>query len=150
MSLYRFNTPFVTYDDIARVFDDAFSGTVNQPSGNRQLTSATSFSPRLDVHDGPDNTTVASFELPGLKKEDVSIDFHNNVLTVSGESKSSSEHGNENYQVRERRWGKFSRSLALPEGTKPESIKASVVDGVLTVTFPKVTPEQAPKKIAIQ
>lgn len=79
---------------------------------------------RLDLHDGPDNTLVASFELPGLKKEDVSIDLHNNRLTISGESKSSYDsHNGQNseeptFRVRERRFGKFSRSIALPEGTQ--------------------------------
>lgn len=111
---------------------------------------------RVDVHEGPDNTVVASFELPGLKKEDVSIELHNNQLTISGEAKSTttthspeSEEGSK-YFVRERRFGKFSRTIPLPEGTRPDSVKAAVADGVLTVTYPKATPDQSPKKIDIQ
>ena len=61
---------------------------------------------------------TASFELPGLKKEDVNIDVHNSVLTVSGETKISSEHDENGYVVRERRYGKFSRSIGLPQGVK--------------------------------
>lgn len=109
---------------------------------------------RVDVHEGPDNTVVASFELPGLKKEDVSIELHNNQLTISGEVKSTTAtaEGKEGlkYFVRERRFGKFSRTLSLPEGTQPDNVNASVADGVLTVMFPKATPEQSPMKIAIQ
>ena len=73
---------------------------------------------RIDVHEGPDNTVVASFELPGLKKEDVNIDLHNDRLTVSGESKHVEERTEGGYAVRERRFGKFTRSLPLPQGTK--------------------------------
>lgn len=73
----------------------------------------------MDVHeDDKNNTVTATFELPGLKKEDVTIDIHNNVLTVSGESKQSSEHDESGYVVRERRYGKFSRSISLLQGTK--------------------------------
>ena len=104
----------------------------------------------MDIHeDEKSNVVTATFELPGLKKEDVNIDVHNNVLTVSGESKLSSERDENGYAVRERRYGKFSRSVPLPQGIKPEEIKASMEDGVLTVTFPKTTPEQAPRKITI-
>ena len=64
------------------------------------------------------NLVTATFELPGLSKENVQLDVKNNVLTVSGESTISSEHNERGYAVRERRFGKFSRSLPLPEGVK--------------------------------
>ena len=73
----------------------------------------------MDVHeDAKSNTVTATFELPGLKKEDVNIDVHNNVLTISGESKISSERDENGYSVRERRYGRFERSIPLPEGIK--------------------------------
>jgi HSP20 family molecular chaperone IbpA len=55
---------------------------------------------------------------PACRKEDVSIDVHNNVLAVSGENKASSERTDGGYVVRERRYGKFTRSLSLPQGLK--------------------------------
>ena len=121
----------------------------------------------MDIHeDSKQNVVTATFELPGLKKEDVNIDVHNNVLSVSGESKISSEREENGYAVRERRFGKFSRSIPLPQGIKVcqfylalnmeltlyvqnDDIKASLDNGVLTVMFPKTTEEQAPKKITI-
>jgi HSP20 family protein len=73
----------------------------------------------MDVrHDDKANTVTATFDLPGLRKEDVAIDIHNNVLSVSGETKESSEREEEGYALRERRYGKFTRSLSLPQGTK--------------------------------
>lgn len=73
----------------------------------------------MDLYeDEKGNKVVATFELPGMKKEDVAIDVQDNLLTVSGESKVSSEREESGYQVRERRYGKFSRSLAMPQGVK--------------------------------
>lgn len=64
------------------------------------------------------NTVTAMFDLPGIHKKDVSIDVHNNILSVSGETKGTAEREEEGYTLRERRYGKFSRSLSLPPGTK--------------------------------
>jgi len=150
MSLSRvFYEPFYSLADFDRLFDEAFSTRVGGQSQNNG-TVARSLKPRMDVHeDSQANTVTATFELPGLRKEDVDISVQNNTLIVSGESKLSSERTEEGYTVRERRYGKFSRSLPLPQGTQPQSIKASMQDGVLTVTFPKVTPEAERQKITV-
>lgn len=73
----------------------------------------------MDIrHDDKENTVTATFDLPGMEKKDVSIDVHNNILSVSGETKGTAEREEEGYTLRERRYGKFSRSLSLPQGTK--------------------------------
>jgi HSP20 family protein len=73
----------------------------------------------MDIrHDEKGNTVTATFDLPGMQKKDVSIDIHNNILNVSGEMKGAAELEEEGYTLRERRYGKFSRSLSLPQGTK--------------------------------
>ena len=73
----------------------------------------------MDIHhDDKANTVTATFDLPGIQKEDVNIDVHNNVLTVSGETKTTTERDEEGYTLRERRYGKFSRALSLPQGAK--------------------------------
>ncbi|KAJ3504176.1 hypothetical protein NMY22_g438 [Coprinellus aureogranulatus] len=148
--------------DIDRFFDEAFGGrraVANGGSDNQLQRRGNTNSadgavrhlkPRMDLHeDNEKNLVTATFELPGLKKEDVNIDVHNGRLTVSAESKVSSEREESGYAVRERRYGKISRTLQLPQGLKEDEIKASMENGVLTVTFPKSAPEQAPKKISI-
>jgi HSP20 family protein len=81
----------------------------------------------MDLHENSQNNSVtATFELPGFKKEDVQIDVQNGHLTVSGESKLSSEHEQNGYAVRERRFGKFARTLQLPKGVKVSSIRAAL------------------------
>jgi HSP20 family protein len=73
----------------------------------------------MDLHeDAETNRVIATFELPGLTREAVNIDVHQNRLTISGENKLSSEKTENGYTVRERSYGKFSRSLPLPSGVK--------------------------------
>ncbi|KAF4564555.1 hypothetical protein EYR40_010721 [Pleurotus pulmonarius] len=148
MSLW-FYEPFADFD---RLFDEAFNARAGNGALSRQRQSSTPavLRPRMDLHeDAEKNAVTASFEFPGLKKEDVNIDLHNGLLTVSAESNASSEKNEDGYAVRERRYGKFSRTLQLPQGVKDEDIKATMENGVLNVTFPKTTPELAPKKITV-
>lgn len=156
MSVFYYE-PFYDFD---RLLDDALSPRFTPTTGQTQLQrrnqtegeagAVRPLKPRMDLHEDPQkNQVTATFELPGLKKEDVSIDVHNGRLTVSGESRMSSEHDENGYAVRERRYGKFSRTLQLPAGVKEDDIKARMDNGVLTVTFPKTSPEMAPKKINI-
>ena len=73
----------------------------------------------MDVHEDKEkNLITATFELPGLKKEDVSIELHNNRLVVSGETTFSKDTNEDGYIVKQRRRGKFSRMLPLPQGTQ--------------------------------
>lgn len=74
---------------------------------------------RMDLHEDTEkNLVTATVELPGVKKEDVQLDVHNGLLTVSAETKSLTEHEESGYAIRERRFGKFARSLRLPQGIK--------------------------------
>ncbi|KAH9474407.1 Small heat shock protein C4 [Psilocybe cubensis] len=154
MSSVFFYEPFYDFD---RFFDEAFSSRqgnsrnqVQQRNSNGQSGIVRSFKPRMDLHeDSEKNLVTATFELPGLVKENVNIDVHDNRLTVAAESKQASEYQENGYAVRERQYGKFSRTLQLPKGIKSEEIKANMENGILTVTFPKSSPELAPKKITI-
>ncbi|KAL4065414.1 small heat shock protein [Scleroderma citrinum] len=146
--------PFTEFD---RLFEDAFvarfspSGTAverGQSTNNNERQQL--FRPRMDVHENKDtNTITATFELPGLNSEDVSIEVHQNRLTVSGEFHKTESREEEGYAIRERRQGKFSRTIQLPVGVKPEDVKAKMENGLLDITFPKATPEQQPHRITI-
>ncbi|KAI8992742.1 HSP20-like chaperone [Trametes punicea] len=146
-----FTEPFYSLADFDRLFDEAFNARTSvAPRQQGDNSASRPMRPRMDLHEDQEkNLVTATFELPGLSKENVQIDVRDNVLTVSGESTITSERDEKGYSVRERRYGKFSRSLPIPQGIKPEEIKASMENGVLTVTFPRTTPEQAPKRITI-
>lgn len=104
----------------------------------------------MDLHENAEgNSVTATFELPGVRKEDVSIDVRDRHLVVTGEMHHDAERDEHGYAIRERRFGRFSRTLQLPQGVKDGEIKAAMENGVLTVTFPRSAPEAAPKKITI-
>jgi HSP20 family protein len=73
----------------------------------------------MDLHENDEkNLVTASFEFPGVPKENIEINIHNGRLTVSAETKQSSDFDESGYAVHERRFGKFSRTLQLPQGIK--------------------------------
>jgi len=145
--------------DIERFFDEAFSGRQEPASdtkGQRRIGrgegdgAPRSLKPRMDLHENAErNAVTATFEFPGLSKDDVQVDVNNGRLTVSAESKRDVEKEEHGYAVRERQYGKFLRTLQLPQGVKEKDIKAQMENGVLVVMFPKSTPELAPKRISI-
>ena len=82
------------------------------------------------------NALVVRAELPGLKKEDVTVEVTEHELVLKGERKHEKEEKGEGYYRSERSYGRFYRALPLPEGAKFDAAKATVSDGVLEVTMP--------------
>jgi HSP20 family protein len=103
--------------------------------------------PAMDLVEADDHFTLKA-DLPGLSESDVSIEVRDNALTVSGERKSDHQQRERGWYRVERAFGRFSRSLTLPDGIDPDSISASFDRGVLQVVIPK--PEQRkPRRIQI-
>ena len=87
---------------------------------------------------------VVRADIPGIKPEEVEIEVEDDILTIFGEHTERVEEKDENYVRRERRYGSFSRSMALPVGTNAKQIKAKTHDGVVEVTIP--LPKEAKKE----
>src|SRR5215203_7321409 len=103
--------------------------------------------PAMDLVEADDHFVLKA-DLPGMAEEDVSIEVRDNALTISGERKAEHERRERGWYRVERSFGRFSRSLTLPEGVDPDAISASFDRGVLSVTIPK--PERRkPRKIQI-
>ena len=99
---------------------------------------------RTDVIDTGDAYQLQS-ELPGFKKEDITIDVENDVLTISAERKFEDEEKKPNFVKRERCYGSFSRSFDV-SGVNVDGIEAAYHDGVLTLTMPKKVEQQPAKR----
>lgn len=99
--------------------------------------------PSLDVYEEKDSVVVKA-ELPGMKKEDVEVNLAGETLTIKGEKKEDKEVKEDDYYRRERSYGSFLRTVALPSEVKSDEIKASFKDGVLEIRMPKT--EEAKKK----
>jgi HSP20 family protein len=103
--------------------------------------------PAIDLAEG-EGEYVLRADLPGLGEDDVNIELQDNVLTISGERKFEHEERKDGYYRAERASGRFSRSLTLPDGVDPESIRAHFDKGVLEVRVPKPA-ERKPHRVAI-
>jgi len=101
----------------------------------------------LDVSEN-DNAYVVQASVPGIDPKDISVTIEKNVLTISGETQADESINSEEYRLRERRYGTFSRSLRFPVEVSADSIEANYERGVLTLIVPK-TEEVRPKKIAV-
>lgn len=95
------------------------------------------FSPPLDITRTAEGLVVA-LEVPGLKREDITVELEGEVLTVSGERPASEPPAGAGWLRRERRSGRFARSLALPPAAGRE-VQAVLRDGVLTLTLMRPT-----------
>jgi HSP20 family protein len=91
--------------------------------------------PAIDVERENGNLVVRA-DIPGIKPEEVKIEVQDDILAVSGEHEESKEEKDKNYVRRERHYGSFSRSMALPAGVDAKQIKAETHDGVVEVTIP--------------
>jgi HSP20 family protein len=112
-----------------------------------QARGAQSWVPALDVWE-TDNELVYAFDLPGLTEDAITIEAHDDTLTVSGERTRETEEQGDRYYRFERRYGSFARAVGLPAGIDESKITASYVNGVLEVRVPK--PEEAkPRRIQL-
>lgn len=123
-------------------FDRKFFGNGNTSRANVMKT---------DVKESDDAYTV-DIELPGFKKEDVSVRFENGTLTVTATKAENNDQKDEKgaYVRRERYSGSCSRSFYVGEDIKKNDISAKMADGVLTLTIPKKGKEEIEASKLIQ
>jgi HSP20 family protein len=121
-----------------RLFDTLFQ-TVN--------SNAQRWAPPMDLVEAEDHFVLKA-DLPGLGDDDVTIEVQDGTLTISGERKSEHEKREKGWYRLERSFGRFSRSLTLPEGVDADKIQASFDKGVLEVRIPKPE-ERKPRRISI-
>lgn len=147
-STYRDWEPFTglrhVQDQFNRLFEETFG---NYPVAGKEALDRV-WSPPVDIYEDND-TIVVKAELPGVRKEDVSIEIKDNVLSLTGERKHEEEVKKESYHRMERVYGKFSRSFSLPDSVKIDGIKAQYKDGVLEIILPKAE-KSKPRSIPIE
>jgi len=110
---------------------------------------ARGFDLALDVEEN-DNDYIVRANLPGISQDDINVSVHEDVLTVSAETAAENRDENSKVLIRERRYGKFSRSLRFPTTVDGNAVEASFENGVLSITLPKadhVKPRQIPVNV---
>ncbi len=121
-----------TVHPFSALVEEFFDDFLAQPT----RSSRRAFNPALELRE-EEGRYVATFEIPGMEKEDVNITLEDGVLTVKGEKKHELDEKREGVHYVERQFGSFSRSVRLPKETDLEGIAAEMKNGVLTVHIPK-------------
>jgi HSP20 family protein len=116
-------------------------------AGGGEVADRQSWTPSVDVIETDDAIKLKA-ELAGMNPDDIGIELQDNVLTVTGERKFEEEVKEDKYYRIERRYGGFSRSIALPQTADEEKIEANYENGVLEVVIPKAEIAK-PKRIAV-
>ena len=116
-------------------------------AGTGDMADRQSWTPSIDVIETDDAIKLKA-ELAGLVPDDINIEVQDNVLTMSGERRFQEEGKEDKYYRIERRYGSFSRSIALPQTVDESKIEAKYENGVLEVSVPKAEVAK-PKKITV-
>jgi len=134
----------LTVWDPVRLFDRMVDDVMHASLGT--ATNARTYAPEVDVRSNADRV-IFSFDVPGVKKEDLDITLENGVLTVKGTRKFEPTAAKEQLLLG-RSYGTFSRSFSLPEHLDEEKLSAKLTDGVLTIEIPKSQKAQ-PRRIPV-
>ncbi len=126
--------------------DDFFSDFLRDDFFSPMLAGSNSF--KVDLKEDENNYTIDA-DLPGIKKEDISLEYDNNYLTISAKRDETVENKDDDFVRRERTYGEFKRSFYI-DNIDENTVDASFTDGVLKVTLPKKEKGIQRKKIDIK
>ncbi len=132
---------FSTINDLERMMEEAFHrpfGFSTFPIRHlfNELGSFGEFTPAVDIFEEKGEVVVKA-ELPGMKKDNISVRVVGNDVIIHGEKKTEEKVDRKDYLRVERSHGSFNRAVSLPEGCDTEHAKASFKDGVLEVRLPR-------------
>jgi HSP20 family protein len=128
--------PFRDFGTLPRRMDRLFNEFFGAFPSVSAESAESGFVPNCDV-DELDHAFVFSFDVPGVKQDDLHVELSGNTLTVSGERSEQREEGKGRRRYWERYRGKFVRSFTLPDGVDAENARADYRDGVLRIELPK-------------
>lgn len=114
----------------------------------KEAITVAEWSPLVDITEDEKEYTIKA-ELPDVKKEDIKLNVHDDVLTITGERKYEKEEKGKKYHRVERAYGSFMRSFTLPENADGSKIAAEYKDGLLKVRLPK-SEKAKPKAIEVK
>jgi HSP20 family protein len=140
-------TPNRTLRNLQREVDSIFDRFFNRTDSGDGSTSAV-WSPSTDLVETDEDFRLR-LDVPGMTKDDITINLQNRTLTVSGERTSERTDEGEEYVRVERAFGTFHRSFTLPDAVDADAIEATYDNGVLTISVPK-TEESTRRQIEIQ
>jgi len=146
MNIVKWN-PMRELEDMQTRLNRVFTDTpVGRPEGEGLLFAG--WAPAVDVQETEKEYLIKA-ELPGIKKEDVTVNVLDGILTIEGERTQEKEEKGTKFHKTERSYGKFVRQFALPTEVDATAVQAEYKDGVLGVHLPK-TAAAKPKAIEVK
>ena len=139
--------PFTELMSLRQAMDKLFEDSFFTPFRLIGATDTALAAP-IDVYH-TDKDVVVKAALPGVKPEDVDINVTGDTLSIRGETKAEENVKREDYLYHEHRYSAFRRSVTLPSGLDTDKSKASLEDGILTLTIPK-SAKIKPKSIKVK
>ncbi len=137
-------------EEMDRLFGDLGLGRNWIPPALTTEAGRAAWVPQIEMFER-DGELVVRADLPGLKKDDVKVEFTDDGLAIEGERRSEHEEEGEGYYRSERSYGNFYRRVLLPEGANPANATAKFHNGVLEVTMPARKPiARAARRLEIQ
>lgn len=137
-------SPFV----MMREFSDTMDRMFKAAGGTTEAAAMKAWAPTVDVR-RCNGDLVVTAELPGLKKEEVKVEMTDSALIIEGERRQEHEEDHKGFHRSERSYGKFYRSIPLPEGARTEQAKAELADGVLKISVPAPEAKTASRQVSI-
>ena len=145
MAIQKYQNPFE--DMMPQSFTSMLDRFFNDTLHTRSMMP--NFNPKVDTSE-TENSYEIEVSLPGLKKDEIQVDFHNGRLTISGERRMTDEKKNKKYHLLESQYGSFTRSFTLPDTVDTQAIDASFEDGILKITVPKEARKNNRQQIQIK
>lgn len=102
----------------------------------------------VDVYTTPTSFIIES-AIAGVKPEDIDVSINPDSITIKGKREKEEKVKTENYLHQECYWGRFSRTIILPEEIDPDKAHANIKNGVLKISLPKLTKGKT-KKIKVK
>jgi len=137
-------SPFALLREMTDWMDRSVGGPHTSGAGQMSM-----WTPALEVRQ-KDNNIVVRADLPGVDPKDVKIEVDNDMLVVEGERKKEHTEEREGFYRSERSYGRFYRTIPLPEGAKTDQARADFKNGVLEVTVPFEQTKSTRRQIQIQ
>jgi len=142
-------SPWKELEDMEKRLSTIFGRAPMATNGEKkEAISVAEWSPLVDITED-DKEYIVKAEIPEMKKDDIKINVHDEVLSISGERKYENEEKGKKYHRVERAYGSFMRSFTLPEDADGSKVNAEYKDGVLKVHLPK-SERAKPKTIEIK
>jgi HSP20 family molecular chaperone IbpA len=135
----RWRAFFETEQEVRRLFRELIHqpwGGRGQAEGGGRSREASAWQPQADIWE-TDEAIMVEVELPGVTRQDVTVEVEGDVLRVAGERRATVERSGRHYYQVERITGRFTRQWRLPHTIDRDAIEATFKDGILTLTLPK-------------